>query len=238
MLTPDEYREAWPISVAATTEEANAFKRDFVEPAIEELTQECESESDKKEYKTKLGRLMAASILKYVRMVMDVILVGPRKDQEPKQPAKEADMTNIQVGMASLANQIAILSAQLKLATKAPGAKVAGNAEVPGDAKAKVLTVAGDHNCAYTVMCAGKAKSLDADVKLDLSTDSRARMGKLARKDVCIGANKAWLLNKKAFEEKFGSYSDLLNTILEEKRDSSNWPECPSGNSLRAKTHS
>jgi hypothetical protein len=151
------------------------------------------------------------------------VITGPDGEPPEKQPDKDADMIKLQANIATLSSQIAVLSAQFRLGA-APIAP-ATSSELAGDAEAKILKMSGDGQCAYNVMQTGGVKSQDPDAKLDLGRESRDRMAKMARKTVCLEANKVWLHDKKDFESKYGSFQKFMETILAEKRDSDTWPE-------------
>ena len=210
-----------------TTEEAKKFKDDFVEPALAELVSGCVSEDDRKEYQGRIGKLKTKTNLKYVCMIMDIVVAGP-DGASPESEGKadgvkdDTDVSGLKDDIASLARQITVLSAQLRLGS--PGGLV-DVSKLGGDAKAKVLVVKGDNSCAYNVMYAGGVKSTDADAKLDLGPESTVRMSKLARKTVCKEANKVWLRDKKDFEGKYGPYQKFMETILTQDGGSETWPE-------------
>ena len=220
-------RPADPNLKTITTEETRRFKADFLDPVLAELVSGCVSEEDRKEYQGRVGKLKANTNLKYVCMIMDAVVAGPDgaspADESKADDVKEdVEAGGLKADIASLARQITVLSAQLRLGS--PSALV-DVSKLGGDAKAKVLVVKGDHSCAYNVMYAGGVKSLDADAKLDLGPESSARMSKLARKTVCKEANKVWLQDKKDFEGKYGPYQKFMETILEQDRGSDTWPE-------------
>jgi hypothetical protein len=230
-MTKAQYLDARPADSsekvpAPTAMEAATFKTDFLDPVLADLRTECESDEQIKEHK-RVSTLRSASVLKYSCMMLDAMVNGLNEDVPAGQPDRDPDTAKLQVSVTALSNQMAVLSAQLRLVS-APGAAVGAPPVVgkpAGDAKAKILKVAGDGSCAYNVMYTGGAKSRNADAKLDFGPESLDRMSKLARKDVCLEANKVWLEDKEDFEGKYGPYQKFMETILEKDRDSDTWPE-------------
>ena len=135
------------------------------------------------------------------------------------------DLAKLQQGMTKLWDKVSLISTQLQLSGLTTGVRVpAAAAGLGGDAKATVLKIPGDGNCAYLVMHAGIVKSRDAEAKLDLKPESRTLMSKMARKIVCLEASKEWTKDKEAFESLHGPFQTFMETILEEKRGSDTWP--------------
>jgi hypothetical protein len=222
-MTVAEFREQHPAKTP-TQEEAKQFKIDFIDPALAVLVAGCDSESDIKDYKERIGKLRSNAIMKYVFVILDIMVDGPIEEpEESKQPGKNVDVAKLQASMDAMLAQLTVLSAQVRLGGSGAGAPVAAD-KPDGEAKAKILKVDGDHSCAYHVMNAGGVKSLDADATLDLSPEARARSSRMTRKTVCLEANKVWQQDKTAFEALHGSYPTFLETITQEKPGSSSWP--------------
>ena len=229
-LTVKEFRELCPRTGAApwaapSPVEVKQFKIDYIDPAREALVADCDDELHVKEYKERIRNLRSATLMKYACMVIGIVVNGPQEEpEEPKQPEKDAGMAKLHVKMDSLLARFGVLSAQIRLGDNGAGAPV-GPGKPGEEAKAKILKVNGDHSCAYHVMNAGGVKSLDADAKLDLRPEARKRTSKLARKTVCLEANKVWMEDKTAFEGLYGPYQTFVETIVEERPSSDSWPE-------------
>ena len=222
-LTVPEFRSICPANDSPTESESKQFKTDFIDPTFAALESECAGEDEVKALRAAIGRVKTAALMKYACKIVRLMV----EDGDHAPPEDDGDMAKMEANLTKLFNEkFGLLSAQLQLAGYVNGAKVpAATTELEGDAEAKVLKVSGNGNCAYFVMEAGNVQSQDTSAKLDLTPEANDRMGKQARKTVCIEAHKVWKNDKQEFEGRYGPYQKFIETILEEKRDSTTWPE-------------
>ena len=199
------------------------FKTEFLEPCRAEAEADKETEEERKEYRKKTSNLRTGTTLKYVCLIMEVVINGPEGKLQGVPKAKGDATARLQAQMAALSTQIAVLSSQMKLT--APGSKATEPASAPAEAKVKRLKVPPDNLCAYHVMSAGSAKSLDPNAKIDSSPEGRKHASSMARKTVCLEANKEWKHDKKAFEDLYGPFQVFMAEILKEEPNPNSWPE-------------
>jgi hypothetical protein len=225
-LTVAGLRDASPIDGdKPTTDEARAFKTTYIDPSVAALASSNPS-------KAPAGQPKAHTLMKYCCKMMWIVATDT--GVQATEASGEVDTTRLEAKLAKLEtsftkllnDKFALLNAQLQLSGTTGGARaLAASTELGGDAEAMVLKVLGNGDCAYTVMDAGRAKSQDANAKLDLSRESSTRMGKMARKVVCLEANREWAKDKELFESTYAPYEEFMSGVLAEKRTSDTWPE-------------
>ena len=225
-LTTADYAALRPDQDAPTTAQGDAFRTNYITPAITTLTSECEDDDERKDLTGRITKLRKETTMKYACMIMDVVVAGPKDlPKEPKGADSSEDMAKINSYLTKIWNKITVLEAVNRMSSTSPVKPVVVAGKLSPDAKARILKVLGDGRCAYATMEAGGAKARDPDAKLDLGPKSHAEMNKRARKRVGLGANLAYKRDEKDFEVKYGPWADFFTKLASDSGDSDCWPE-------------
>ena len=121
LMGPNKYKKSGPKKPAQpTAAEVKAFKDEFIDPSLAEVTAGIANEAERGTIKSSLQALKSPTILKHARAIMDEVVKGPEGSgpavgKEKKKQAKgRISKAELQKTMITMEKTLAVMNGHLQ----------------------------------------------------------------------------------------------------------------------------